>query len=95
MSKQETLDKLINNVKLTEEEIEWMFEEFEQVHREIIETDKYHNLIFSVFKVDENLYYGLRWLSTITDYADDEFEFQPFRVKEVIKPVKFYVPYEE
>ena len=95
MSKQETLNKLINNVKLTEEEIEWMFEEFEEVYRDFVETQEYHNLIFSVFKVDENLYYGVNWLRSITDYADNVYDIQPFRVKDVIKPVKFYVPYEE
>ena len=93
--KQEILSKLANNEDLTEEEIEWMFEEFEQVNREIIETDKYHNLIFSVFKVDENLYYGLRWLSTITDYANNEYDMQPFRVKKTTKTVEVFEPYED
>ena len=92
MSKQETLHKLINNEKLTEEEIEWMFEEFEEVYREIVETQKYHNLIFSVFKVDENLYYGVNWLSSITDYANDKFECQPFRVKRITKTVEVFEP---
>ena len=95
MGKQETLNKLINNEKLTEEEIEWMFEEFEEVYREIVETQKYHNLIFSVFKVDENLYYGVNWLSSITDYANDEYDMQPFRVKKTTKTVEVFEPYED
>ena len=95
MSKQETLNKLINNEKLTEEEIEWMFEEFEEVYREIVETQKYHNLIFSVFKVGEDLYYGVNWLRTITDYANNEYDMQPFRVKKTTKTVEVFEPYED
>lgn len=95
MSKQEILNKLINNEDLTEEEIEWMFEEFEEVHGEIIETHKYHNLIFSVFKVGEDLYYGVNWLRTITDYANNEYDMQPFRVKKTTKTVEVFEPYED
>lgn len=95
MSKQEILSKLANNEDLTEEEIEWMFEEFEEVYRDILETQKYHNLIFSVFEVAENLYYGVNWLSSITDYANNKFEYQPWRVKKTTKTVEVFEPYED
>lgn len=90
MSKQEIISKLANNEDLTEEEIEFMVEEFKEVHRELTEVIRSHICVTSVFEVGDNLYYEVPWLESYTD-ADNQFDEQPYRVEKATKPVEVFV----
>lgn len=92
MSKQEILGKLANKEYLTEEEISFMFDVFEEVHRELTDNDTTYGYICvtSVLEVAKDVYYKVTWFKTDT-YADNQFNEQPRRVKKETKPVEVFI----
>ena len=90
MSKQEILNKLANKEDLTEEEISFMFDVFEEVHRELTDTTYGYICVTSVLEVAKDVFYKVTWFKSYT-YADNQFNEQPCRVKKETKPVEVFV----
>lgn len=91
MIKQEILGKLANKEYLTEEEISFMFDVFEEVHRELIDdTSLWYIYVTSVLEVAKDVYYKVPWFKSYT-FAANQFNEQPYRVKKETKPVESFV----
>lgn len=87
----EILIKLANKENLTEEEICFMFEAYEEVHRELTDTTRWHICVSSVVKVGEKLFYKINWLKAKNECDKNQFDKQPYRVKKETKPVEVFV----
>ena len=91
MSEQEILSKLANKEDLTEEEIEFMVETYEAVHRELTGTSRWYIYVSSVVKVAENVFYKINWLEAKNECDENQFDEQPYRVEKATKPVEVFV----
>lgn len=93
---EEIYTKLQNNEKLSEEEIESLVWDGEQVYEEAGEEHRWQKEMFTVVKV-KNKFYGICWMKGLTECQEHEYYEQPFEVgcesktevvkKEIWKPI--------
>lgn len=93
---EEIYKKLQNKEMLSEEEIESLVWDSEQVYEEAGKDHRWQKEMFTVVKV-ENKFYGICWMKGLTEYQENEYFEQPFEVgcenktevvkKEIWKPI--------
>lgn len=93
---EEIYEKLQNKEMLSEEEIESLVWDSEQVYEEAGKDHRWQKEMFTVVKV-ENKFYGICWMKGLTEYQENEYYEQPFEVgcenktevvkKEIWKPI--------
>lgn len=93
---EEIYKKLQNKEMLSEEEIESLVWDSEQVYEEAGKDHRWQKEMFTVVKV-ENKFYGICWMKGLTEYQENEYYEQPFEVgcenktevvkKEIWKPI--------
>lgn len=93
---EEIYKKLQNQEKLSEEEIESLVWDSEQVYEEEGDDHRWQREMFTVVKV-ENKFYGICWMRGLTECQENEYYEQPFEVacenktevvkKEIWKPI--------
>lgn len=93
---EEIYKKLQNKEMLSEEEIESLVWDSEQVYEEAGKDHRWQKEMFTVVKV-ENKFYGICWMKGLTECQENEYYEQPFEVgcenktevvkKEIWKPI--------
>lgn len=76
---EEIYKKLQNKEMLSEEEIESLVWDSEQVYEEAGKDHRWQKEMFTVVKV-ENKFYGICWMKGLTEYQENEYYEQPFEV---------------